>query len=146
VVDTKKNNKDNKIIMIIDDDKDITNLFAIFLESNGYIVDAYINPVEAFNNFRKNSHDLIILDLKMPVMDGMTLYHKIKEIDNNVIICLTTADINYIEDMRKGIIDIDKIVLYKPVLLKDLTNKIDSLFLLSPQDVNGNKPTVINQL
>ena len=80
-------------------------------------------------NFKKNSHDLIILDLKMPMMDGMTIYHKIKEIDNNVIICFTTADINYIEDMRKGITDIEKIVLYKPVLLKDMKNKIDSLLL-----------------
>ena len=78
--------------MIIDDDKDITNLFSIFLEYNGYIVNAYTNPLEAFHNLRKNSHDLIILDLKMPIMDGMTLYHKIKEIDNNVIICFTTAD------------------------------------------------------
>ena len=128
--------------MIIDDDKDITNLFAIFLEYNGYIVDAYTNPVEAINNFRKNSYDLIILDLKMPKMDGMTLYHKIKEIDNNVIICFTTADINYIEDLRKGIIDIEKIVLYKPVLLKDLKNKIDSLLLLSQQEVN-NKSTMM---
>ena len=130
-------------ILIIDDDKDITNLFATFLEYNGYIVDAYTNSVEAFNNFRKNSHDLIILDLKMPKMNGMTLYHKIKEIDNNVIICFTTADINYIEDLRKGIIDIDKIVLYKPVLLKDLKNKIDSLLLLSHQEVNSNKPAMM---
>src|ERR687889_76483 len=120
--------------MIIDDDKDITNLFSIFLEYNGYIVDAYTNPVEASNNIRKNSHDLIILDLKMPKMDGMTLYHKIKEIDDKVIICFTTADINSIEDLRKGIIDIDKIVLYKPVLLKDLKNKID--LLLSQQKVH----------
>ena len=119
-MDTKNNNNNNKKIMIIDDDKDITNLFAIFLEYHGYIVDGYTNPIEAFNNCRKNSHDLIILDLKMPMMDGMTIYHKIKEIDNNVIICFTTADINNIEDLRKGIIDIDKIVLYKPVLLKDL--------------------------
>ena len=124
-------------IIIIDDDNDITNLFSIFLEYNGYIVDAYTNPVEAINNFRKNSHDLIVLDLKMPKMDGMTLYHKIKEIDNNVIICFTTADINYIEDLRKGIIDIEKIVLYKPVLLKDLKNKIDSLLLLSGQEVDS---------
>jgi DNA-binding response OmpR family regulator len=132
--------KNNKKIMIIDDDVDITNLFSIFLEHNGYSVDAYINPVEAFNNFRKNSHDLIILDLKMPMMDGMTLYHKIKEIDSNVIICLTTADINYIKQLQKGIIDIEKIVLYKPVLLKDLKNKIDSLLLLSRQEeVNDNK-------
>jgi DNA-binding response OmpR family regulator len=127
-------------ILIIDDDKDITNLFSIFLEYNGYSVDAYTNPIEAINNFRKNSHDLIILDLKMPKMDGMTLYHKIKEIDNNVIICFTTADINYIEDLRKGIINIEKIVLYKPVLLKDLKNKIDSLLLLSRQEeIKDNK-------
>ena len=139
MVDTKNNNN-NKKIMIIDDDKDITTLFATFLEYNGYIVDAYTNPIEAFNNFRKYSHDLIILDLKMPKMDGMKLYHKINEIDNNVIICFTTADINYIEDLRKGIIDIDKIVLYKPVLLKDLKNKID--LLLSHQEVN-NKPAMM---
>jgi DNA-binding response OmpR family regulator len=128
--------------MIIDDDKDITNLFSIFLEHNGYIVDAYTNPVEAFNNFRKNSYDLIVLDLKMPKMDGMTLYRKIKEIDDNVIICFTTADINYIEDLRKGIIDIEKIVLYKPVLLKDLKNKIDSLLLLSRQEEVNGKPAM----
>jgi DNA-binding response OmpR family regulator len=128
--------------MIIDDDKDITNLFSIFLEYNGYIVDAYTNPLEAFHNFRKNSHDLILLDLKMPKMGGMTLYHKIKEIDGKVIICFTTADINYIEDLRKGIIDIDKIVLYKPVLLKDLKNKIDWL-LSRHEEINSNKPTTM---
>ena len=122
-----------KRVLIIDDDEDINNLFKIYLESNGYIVNAYTNPIEAFNNFRKNSHDLIVLDLKMPKMDGMTIYHKIKEIDNNVIICFTTADINYIQLLQKGIIDIDKMVLYKPVLLKDLKNNID--WLLSPQEV-----------
>jgi DNA-binding response OmpR family regulator len=116
-------------ILIIDDNKDITDLFSIFLESNGYIVNAYTNPVEAFNNFSKNSHDLIVLDLKMPKMDGMTLYHRIKEIDDKVIICFTTADKNYIQQLQKGIIDIEKIVLYKPVLLKDLKNKIESLLL-----------------
>ena len=124
--------------MVIDDDTDITNLFSIFLEYNGYIVNAYTNPLEAFHNLRKNSHDLIILDLKMPIMDGMTLFHKIKEIDDKVIICLTTADINYIQQLKKGIIDIEKIVLYKPVLLKDLKNKIDSLLSISRQEeVNG---------
>jgi DNA-binding response OmpR family regulator len=135
--------KNNKRIMIIDDDVDITNLFKIFLEYNGYIVNAYTNPVEAFNNFRKNSHDLIVLDLKIPKMDGMTLYHKIKEIYDKVIICFTTADINYIEDLRKGITDIEKIVLYKPVLLKDLKNKIDWLLSRREEIRNSNKPTTM---
>jgi two-component system response regulator ChvI len=131
-------NKNNRRIIVIDDDKDITNLFAIFLEYNGYIIDAYTNPVQAFHNFSKNSHDLMVLDLKMPKMDRMTLFHKIKEIDDKVIICFTTADISYIKQLQKGIIDIDKTILYKPVLLKDLKNKIDSL-LLSRQEVNSNK-------
>jgi hypothetical protein len=43
--------------------------------------------------------------------------------------------------LRKGIIDIDKIVLYKPVLLKDLKKKID--WLLSRQEINSNKPTTM---
>ena len=128
--------------MIIDDDEDINNLFKIYLESNGYIVNAYNNPVEACNNFRQNSHDLIVLDLKMPTMDGITLYHKIKEMDNNVIICFTTADISYIKQLQKGIIDIEKIVLYKPVLLKDLKNKIDWL-LSRHEEINSNKPTTM---
>ena len=117
----------NRKIMIIDDDEDINNLFKIFLEYNGYIVNAYTNPLKAINKFRQNSHDLIILDLKMPTMDGMTLYRKMKEIDDKVIFCFTTADINYIQQLQKGIINIEKIVLYKPILLKDLKIKIDLL-------------------
>ncbi len=114
-------------ILIIDDDTDITNLFKIFLESNWYRVEAFTDPNKALNNFRKNSHDLIILDLKFPKIDGMTIYKTIKEIDKQVIICLTTADHNYIQNLQKGINDIEKIVIYKPILLKELKNKIDSL-------------------
>ncbi len=128
--------------MIIDDDKDITNLFAIFLEQKGYIIDASTNPTKAFHNFRKNSHYLILLGLKMPKMDAMTLQHKIKEIDDKVIICFTTADTSYIKQLQKGIIDIEKIVLYKPVLLKDLKNKIDWL-LSRHEEINSNKPTTM---
>lgn len=117
----------NKRIMIIDDDIDITNLFKIFLEINGYKVEAFTDPVKALNSFRKNNHDLILLDLKIPTIDGITLYKKIKEIDEQVIICLISADHNYIQNLKKGIIDIEKIVIYKPILLKDLKNKIDSL-------------------
>ena len=115
--------------MVIDDDKDITDLFKLFLECNEYNVDAYTNPIEGIQNFRKNSHDLIILDLKMPKMNGMTLYKKIKEIDDTIVVCLSTADKNYIQELQKDILDIEKTVIYKPILLKDLKNKIDSLLL-----------------
>lgn len=114
--------------MIIDDDEDITNLFTTFLQYSGYNIDAYTDSIEAFHNFRQNSHDLIILDLKMPQMDGIKLYKKMKEIDDKIIICFTTAYTNYIQELLENIIDIERIILYKPVLLKDLKNKIDSFF------------------
>ena len=114
--------------MIIDDDKDISNLFKIFLEFNGYIIDAYTNPIEGIQNFRKNSHDLIILDL-MPKMNGMTLYRKIKEIDDTVVVCFSTADKNYIQELQKDILDVEKTVIYKPILLKDLKIRIESLLI-----------------
>ena len=120
-MDTKNNYKK---IKIVDDDSDIANLFKVFLECNDHDVDAYTNPIDALNNFRKQSYSLIILDLKMPKIDGFSWYQKIKEIDEQVIICLTTVDKNFIQDLQKGITDIEKIVIYKPFLLKDLKNKI----------------------
>ena len=123
------NNNSAKRILIIDDDSDINNLFKIFLECNGYIVEAYTNPFSALLDFRKNKYDMILLDLRIPHTDGITIYKKLKEIDENVIICLTTADHNYIKSLKKSLIAIDIIVLYKPIFLKDLKNTIDSLLV-----------------
>ena len=65
----------------------------------------------------------------MPQMDGMAFYKKIKEIDDTVIVCFTTADKNYIQELEKGILDDENIVIYKPILLRELKNKIDLLLL-----------------
>ena len=62
-------------------------------------------------------------------MDGMTLYRKIKEIDDSVIVCISTADKNYIQELQKGILNNEKTVIYKPIILRNLKNKIDSLLL-----------------
>ena len=128
-MDNNNNNSNNKKILIIDDDEDVVNLFKIFLECNGYIVETFTDSFNALFNFEKNKYDLILLDLRIPRIDGMTLYKKLKEIDENVIICMTTADHNCIKSLKKSSIDIDIIVLYKPIFLKDLKKKIDSLLV-----------------
>ena len=51
----------NKRILIIDDDPDINNLFKLFLEHDGYKVNAYTDPVDALYAFRKNIFDLVSL-------------------------------------------------------------------------------------
>ena len=117
-----------KRVMLIDDDKDINNLFKIYLEKNGrYQIDAYTDPVNALYYFKKGLYDLVLLDLKMPQMDGITMYQQLKKIDNNTSICLITADIAHLEQLKEKIPNIEKYVIYKPILLKNLKDKIDSL-------------------
>lgn len=114
-------------ILIIDDDQDINNLFKLFLEHDGYKVNAYTDPVEVLYAFRKNTIDLVLLDLKMPKMSGMLLYQKLRKIDPNLLFCFITADKEYIQYLKKSIAEIEKVVIYKPILLSDLRSKVNLL-------------------
>jgi DNA-binding response OmpR family regulator len=114
-------------ILIIDDDIDINNLFKLFLEYDGYNVDAFTDPIDALYSFRKNAYDLVLLDLKMPKMNGMLLYEKLQNIDPDLLFCFITANKEYIEHLKKNNPDIEKIVIYKPILLSELRSKIHLL-------------------
>ena len=70
---------------------------------------------------------MVLLDLKMPQIDGITMYQQLKKIDNNTSIYLITADIAHLEQLKEKIPNIEKYVIYKPILLKNLKDKIDSL-------------------
>jgi len=119
-----------KRVLIIDDDKDVGNLFKIYLEKSGeYQIDAYTDPVDALYYFKKGLYDLVLLDLKMPQIDGISIYQQLKKVDSNTSICLITADIAYLEQLKTKIPNIEKYVIYKPILLRNLKDKIDSLLL-----------------
>ena len=116
-----------KRILIIDDDGDITNLFKIFLEYDGYNVDSFTDPIDALYSFRKDVYDLVLLDLKMPRMNGLILHQKMKNIDPALLFCFITANKEFIEHLKRSNPDIEKIVIYKPILLSELRNKIHLL-------------------
>ena len=60
-----------KLILIVEDDRDVARLLAEILEAEGYRTDVAGNGYEALDHLRKNGHtDLILLDMMMPVMDG----------------------------------------------------------------------------
>jgi DNA-binding response OmpR family regulator len=60
-----------KTILIVDDDEDLTSLYETFLKFDGYKVDAFTDPVDALFFFKKDVYDLVLLDLKMPKMNGV---------------------------------------------------------------------------
>ena len=88
-------------ILIVDDEPDITLSFKMILEGNGFKVDTYNDPVHAKGNFKAGAYDLVILDIRMPKMDGFQLYEELKKIDDKVkVVFITAFDINY-EGLRK---------------------------------------------
>jgi DNA-binding response OmpR family regulator len=92
---------DNNRILVVDDEPDLTQVSTLALEYHGFKVDSFNDPQEALSKFEPGLYDLVILDIKMPNMDGFELYHEIKKKDNNAKVCFLTASELYYEEFRK---------------------------------------------
>ena len=84
-------NKRRKRILLVDDEHDICMTFQTVLEDAGFECNYYTDSVKALQEFRPNYYDLILLDIKMPVLNGFALCKKIREIDNKIQIIFITA-------------------------------------------------------
>ena len=98
---TMMRKRKNKKILLIDDEPDIIYSIKRVLESNEFVVDSYTDPTLALSNFRPGLYDLILLDIKMPKMNGFDLYQKIMEIESNAKICFLTASELFYEEYRR---------------------------------------------
>ncbi len=119
-----------KRILIINDDQDKADIFRISLKDHGFKAVTYTDPVLAYQNFLHGQYDLVILDIKMPEVDGFNLYQKIKRTDSKVKIISLTASEYYHEQFRKekGFNNFkQEIFLRKPIQIKDLVRKIEKL-------------------
>ena len=89
-------------ILVVDDEKVIRDLTQAFLMVNGYEVDTAENGEEALDKLLNNSFDVVITDLKMPLMGGMELLEKLSNINlNAVTIVLTGCSVNQSDFSRK---------------------------------------------
>jgi DNA-binding response OmpR family regulator len=121
-----------KKILVIDDESDVTFTIKNILEDNGFAVDTFNDPILALNYYKVNLYDLIILDIKMPKMDGFELYIKIREKDPKVKICFLTAIATFNEEFRKTRLALGKIInedyfIQKPIKMEDLLKKLTSI-------------------
>jgi CheY-like chemotaxis protein len=78
-------------ILLVDDEPDITTVLGIGLEDDGFKVDTFNDPLLALSQFKNSSYDLVILDIKMPKMDGFELYREIRKLDDQVKVFFITA-------------------------------------------------------
>jgi DNA-binding response OmpR family regulator len=116
-----------KRILIVDDEPDINLTLKLALEEEGFKVDIFDDALVALDNFRKGLYDLLILDIKMPKMNGFELQREIRKIDSKVRVCFLTAGEMYygvypdiFEDQRNQFIR-------KPIENKELIKKVNAM-------------------
>ena len=121
-------NGKRKRILLVDDEVDIIFSIKLFLEENGFEVYTSNKPSSVLSDFRAGLYDLIILDIKMPEINGFELYDKIKKIDNNVQILFLTALSDYSEYIQQpnkiSSMFSEKDIIQKPVDNEELLRRI----------------------
>lgn len=117
-------------ILIVDDEVDLTRLFRLALEKEGFVVDVFDDPVKAYSSYKSGYYDLLLLDVRMPEMSGFELYQKIKDIGDNTDVCFITAFEEYYDEFKKcfpSLQDVDCFI-RKPVgmdkLVKFIKNRL----------------------
>ena len=85
-----------KRILLVDDESDVCFVLGDVLSEDGFVVDSYKDPLLALSNFKAHSYSLVILDIRMPGLNGFVLYRGIRRLDIKVKICfLTTGEMYY---------------------------------------------------
>ena len=112
-------------ILVVDDESDSCLAYQVVLQDSGYQCNSYTDSVKALQEFTTSYYDLVILDIKMPKLDGFALYEKIRELDKTVQIIFISAAETYYEKFRKKYypklnIDINTNCFQKPIENQEL--------------------------
>ena len=92
---------------------------------NGFETDSYEHPSLALKNFRANMYDLLLLDIKMPDINGMDLYQEMRKIDDKVKVCfLTAGEMPY--GIYQDIFDKNEFI-RKPIENQELLSRLDRI-------------------
>ncbi|MCK4359637.1 MAG: sigma-54-dependent Fis family transcriptional regulator [Candidatus Cloacimonetes bacterium] len=95
-------------ILIVDDEKNMRMILSKILKNAGYEIYQAESGKQALREVKKSSSDLVLLDLKLPDINGIEVLEKIKQHDNSIIVIMLTAygDIkNAVEAMKLGAYD-----------------------------------------
>ena len=130
--DIRSNSNENRPlrrILLVDDEVDVISVFTMILEMNGYEVDAYTDPTSALDDFKPNFYGLLLLDIRMPTINGFELYRKMRNIDDKVSVCFITAFEDYREEFKESfpMLDEFKYFIRKPKAIEDLVNHVATI-------------------
>ena len=125
-------------LLLAEDDANLGSLLKDYLEAKGFQTSLATNGKEGYAQFSKEKFDLCILDVMMPVMDGITLAKEIRKSDKNIPIVFLTAKSmkeNTIEGFEAGADD----YITKPFSMEELLLRLQAI-LRRTKGQNGKKP------
>jgi DNA-binding response OmpR family regulator len=105
--------------MVVDDEYDTAYFFKVTLEEHGFLVDMFTNPVTALSKYKRNVYDLLIIDIRMPQMNGFQLFEKIKSVDPSQKVCFVTAFETYYDSLRESFPNLDVECFIRKPITKD---------------------------
>ncbi len=116
-----------KKILVVDDEPDITSSIKMGLEKKGFEVVAYTDPLRVVDEYKPGTYDLLLIDIRMPKMNGFELYREIKKKSDNLKVCFFTAFEVYYEEFKKVFPTLEvKCFIRKPISINDLVVHINS--------------------
>ena len=119
-------------LLVAEDQKDLNDIITKTLIRNHYTVDSCFDGEEALDCFAMAEYDALILDIMMPVMDGLTVLKKLRSRGNSVPVLLLTAK-DSIEDRVNGLDAGANDYLVKPFAFEELLARI-RVMLRKPAD------------
>ena len=132
------NSTSKKRILIVDDDEPIRRLFKETLEKNNYHVVTSDNGIEALQLIKSWNFDLIFLDLKMPDMDGVETFRRIRRTNKSVSVVIITGYATS-ELLQRALKQAPFGVMKKPFGAKDILRSTEN-FLSGTRAKTGNNP------
>ncbi|MCC6690291.1 MAG: response regulator transcription factor [Bacteroidia bacterium] len=113
-------------ILLAEDDNNLGNLLKEYLEAKNYIVSWVKNGKEGFDIFKKNSFDLCLLDVMMPLKDGFTLAKEMRAINKFIPIVFLTAK-SMKEDTIEGFTAGADDYITKPFSMEELLLRLNAI-------------------
>ena len=127
-------------ILIVEDDRELRQLFAHVLIKNGYRADGVSNGREALDAMEKDYYDLIISDIMMPVLDGYELVRTLREAGNTTPVLMITAK-DAFDDMKMGFLSGTDDYMVKPVNVNEMVLRVGAL-LRRAQMINERRQVI----
>ncbi len=110
------------LVLIVEDEKDIARFVELELGAEGYSTETAFDGVTGLSKYRELNPDLVILDLMLPVLDGLEVARRIRKTSNTPIVILTAKD--SIQDRVEGLDSGADDYLIKPFSIEELLARV----------------------